>query len=78
MNTPTQEPLDAVLTELADTRAQLDDLTAQFKALRIKSRRLTLALITEHGYSIFKAAAVSGHQRATIMAWLGAAGIGTR
>lgn len=78
MNKPTQEPLDAVLTELADTRAQLDDLTARFKLLRTESRRLTLALIIDHGYSIFKAAAISGHQRATIMAWLGAAGIGPR
>lgn len=78
MNTPTPQPLDAVLTELADTRGQLDDLTARFKALRIDSRRLTLSLIVDHGYSILKAASVSGHQRATIMAWLGAAGIGPR
>ena len=71
-------PLDAVLKSLAETRGRLEAIEASWKINRAESRRLTVALITEYGYSVNKAAVISSHQRSTIMTWLAADGIETR
>ena len=74
MNNSTEFPLNQVLGALTETRRRLSVIEASWKEERAVSRRLTIQLITEHGYSINKAAMVSGHQRNTITTWLAADG----
>jgi hypothetical protein len=61
---------DQALADLAEARGTLEAIEERWKIYRATSRRLTLELITQHGYSIQKAAKLSGHHRNTIMIWL--------
>jgi hypothetical protein len=72
-NTET-ETLQELLISLEAVRGRLDNIEAVWKKERAVSKRLTLRLVTEYGYSIFKASGVSGHHRQTILVWLNAAG----
>lgn len=55
---------------LQETRQKLAAIESEWKSLREESRRLTVELITQHGYSVANAARLSGHHRTTITTWL--------
>ena len=74
MSNSEKETLESLLNELSIRRGALDAIEADWKVHRAASRRITVLLITEHGYSVNKAALVSGHMRNTIMTWLAADG----
>jgi hypothetical protein len=70
--------LEQLLTFTAAVRRDLELHEEEWKELRAASRRYTLSLIVDHGYSVNKAALVTGHNRGVITAWLAADGIRTR
>jgi hypothetical protein len=70
MNTEPQRESEAALAELALTRVALVEAERDWKDLRALSRKITLELVTEHGFSVAKAAQLSGHTRQTIKIWL--------
>jgi hypothetical protein len=61
---------EQTLVHLAETRGTLAAIEERWKIYRQTSKELTVRLITEHGYSIAKAAELSGHHRASISIWL--------
>jgi hypothetical protein len=67
-------PLEQTLGALAECRKRSRVLEAAWKEERAVSKRLTLSLVTDYGYTLFKASSLSGHHRATIRVWLNAAG----
>lgn len=69
---------EITLGALAETRRRLTAIEAGWKVERAMSRRLTVKLVAEYGYSILKASKLSGHNRATILTWLAADGVETR
>jgi hypothetical protein len=70
MTTEPQPSDKYLLQNLAETRGTLAAIEERWKLKREESKRLTLQLITEHGYSVNRAAELSGHHRNTIMIWL--------
>jgi hypothetical protein len=64
--------LDQTLGALAETRARLAAIEAGWKQERAMSKMLTLSLVLDHGYSVFKASQVSGHNRQTVVTWINA------
>jgi len=67
-------PEKQVVGALKETRKRLESIEAVWKEERAVSRRLTISLITDHGWSILKASNLSGHHRGTIMSWLASQG----
>ena len=58
------------MVHLAEVRGTLAAIEERWKIYRQTSKELTVRLITEHGYSIARAAELSGHHRQTITIWL--------
>jgi hypothetical protein len=58
------------LQALSETNQKLAAIEREWKHWRLQSKTLTLELITMHGYSVSKAAQLSGHHRNTIKIWL--------
>lgn len=58
------------LQNALDTRAQLADIEARWKQLRDDSRRLAVALMFDHGYSISRTSTITGHHRQTLRSWV--------
>jgi hypothetical protein len=71
-------PLKQTLGALAETRKHLAQIEAVWKAERAMSKRLTLSLVNDYGYSILQASNVSGHGRLTIKTWVEASHTSTR
>jgi hypothetical protein len=61
---------EQTLVHLAETRGTLEAIEERWKIYRQTSRDLTVALVTQYGYSVARAAQLSGHHRATIKIWL--------
>lgn len=72
METNEPFPLEQTLGALAETRKRLAQIEEVWKAERAISKRLTLSLVNDYGYSIVKASNVSGHHRQTITVWVNA------
>jgi len=70
MGTKPRREEEAVLAEMAMTRVALQHTEDDWKDLRALSKKLTLELITDQGFSVAKAAKISGHHRQTITIWL--------
>jgi hypothetical protein len=70
MSTHNARDEETVLAALALTGVSLRQAEREWKALRKQNRELTLELITDHGISVAKASALSGHTRQTIKIWL--------
>ena len=58
------------LQALSETNQKLAAIEREWKHWRQQSKTLTLELITMHGYSLSRAAVLSGHHRNTIKIWL--------
>jgi hypothetical protein len=61
---------EETLVALADVRDTLAAIESSWKDYRAQSKALTVRLITEHRYSVARAAELSGHHRQTISIWL--------
>lgn len=61
---------EQTLAALADVNQTLDGISASWKEYRQQSKELTLRLVTVHGYSMARAAALSEHHRNTVKVWL--------
>ena len=59
-----------VLEALRWKRQELADHERAWKIMRDESRSLTMRLIIDYGYSVARAAELSGHHRNTIGIWL--------
>jgi len=70
MNHITSYSEEQTLVHLAETRGTLTAIEERWKIYRQTSKDLTVRLITEHGYSVARAAELSGHHRQTISIWL--------
>jgi metal-responsive CopG/Arc/MetJ family transcriptional regulator len=70
MTTNQDEERDHVLRELARNKEALAEHEREWQNMRAQSRALSMALITQHGYSMNAVAQLSGHHRATIKIWL--------
>jgi hypothetical protein len=58
------------LQALKETIQKTEALEREWKHWRAQSKTLTIELITLHGYTVSKAATMSGHHRNTIKVWL--------
>lgn len=63
-----------LVSKLLDTRAKLAAVEDRWKELRAESRRFSLLLLEDHGYSVNKVSLLSGHHRNTLQVWLDAGG----
>lgn len=70
MTTQPRRDAEAAEAELAMTSVALRHTEADWKDLRALSRKITLELVTDHGYSVANASRLSGHTRQTIKIWL--------
>jgi hypothetical protein len=59
---------------VAASRRDLELHEEEWKRMRAQSRAFTLSLLIDHGYSVNKAALVTGHHRGTITSWLASDG----
>lgn len=70
MNASEEWTKDDELAILAETRQKLEAIEREWKMLRATSRATVIRLITQHGLSVAKASALSGHHRTSITVWL--------
>lgn len=62
--------LEALLEKQFLLNISLEQAEKDWKNLREESRRNALLLITEHGISLARTSAITGHHRNTLKIWL--------